>query len=540
MHFADLFEVLADTFSDNACLVCGSSRRTWREFDDRAARLAQALQSAGLSAGAKVAFYLYNGNEYIEAYFATLKIRGVAVNVNYRYVEQELKYLLEYSDAEAIFFHSSLGERVVNVTRDMPQIKLLVEIENDTQHVPQAKRYEDIITSHAPALRIPRFDTDLFMNFTGGTTGMPKGVVYQMGDLTGHYLSNLAAYFGGNKQVKTAEDLVDFAKLMTSFNPPPASLPACPLMHTAGLLNGLLSQLLCGAKIVTLQSQSFDAVEMLETIERERITFTVIVGDAFCLPILEALDKAKSAGRTYDLSSLKMVMSSGVAWSRESKRRLLEYADAQLMDAMGATEGGMGMSVSNRKQLPGENGIKFNMFPDTKVFDENDQEIQPGSGKVGHIAAGGGFVPIAYYKDPEKSAKTFRVINGKRYSFIGDMGTVEADGTLTVMGRGSGCINTAGEKVFPEEVEAVLRLHPDVDDCLVLAAPHDRFGHCVAAIIATNARNDGIAESITQHCKLKLAGYKVPRVLNFQAKIERGPNGKADYKWAKGLIDTNM
>lgn len=539
MHFADFFEVLADSFADRDCLVCGSNRRTWREFDDRASRIAQALQNAGLSAGAKVAFYLYNGNEYIEAYFATLKIRGVAVNVNYRYVEQELKYLLEYSDAEAIFFHSSLGERVANVTRNMPQIKLLVEVDDGGHHHAQAMRYEELIASHPPAARIARSDTDLFMNFTGGTTGMPKGVVYQMGDVAGYYLGNLAAFFGINKQLKTVEDLVDFARMASSVSPSPASLPACPLMHTAGLMNGVLPQLLCGAKIVTLQSKSFDAFEMLEAIERERVTFSVIVGDAFCLPILEALDKAKAEGKAFDLSSLKMIMSSGVAWSPESKRRLLEYADVQLMDAMGATEGAMGASVSSRKLSPSENGVKFNMFPDTKVFDEDDKEIQPGSGKVGHIAAGGGFVPIAYYKDPDKSAKTFRVINQKRYAFIGDMGTIEADGTLTVLGRGSGCINTAGEKVFPEEVEAILRLHPDVNDCLVLAAPHERFGHCVAAIIATNSRESEAVESITQFCKLKLAGYKVPRIFKFQPRIERGPNGKADYKWARNLLKIN-
>jgi len=536
MHFADVFEAIADTIPDSEALVCGSTRRTWREFDDRAARLSQAFFDAGLQPNSKVGFYLYNGNEYTEAYFATIKSRGVAVNINYRYVEKELQYLLEYSDTEVLIYHSSLSERVAAVVEHMDQIKLLIEVDDGGNHYEKALRYEDVIASRNPAQRIERAQDDLFMNFTGGTTGMPKGVVYHIGEITDFYLDNLPAFFGFEAKLDNKAAIAQFVTMLSKANPTPSALPACPLMHTAGLMNGMLNQLLCGAKIVTLQSRSFDAVEMLETIEREKISFTVIVGDAFCIPILKALDEAKAAGKDYDLSSLKVVISSGVAWSPESKRRLLEYVDAQLMDGLGATEGSMGMSVTNRNTPPGASG-KFDKAPTTKVFTEDDREVEPGSGEIGYIAAGGAFVPVEYYKDPEKSAKTFRVINGKRYAFIGDMGTIEADGSLTVAGRGSGCINTAGEKVFPEEVESVLKQHADIEDCIVVGIPHERFGQGVAAVVATRENSNLDHDAILAYSKESLAGYKCPRVISVQKTIKRGPNGKPDLPWAKALLE---
>lgn len=536
MHFANAFETIADTIGDQPALVCGDSRRTWREFDDRAARLSSALLKAGVQPNSKVGFYLYNGNEYVEMYYATLKSRCAAANINYRYVEKELKYLLEYSDTEVLIYHSSLSERVANVAEGMDQIKLLIEVDDGGKHYPKAVRYEDLIAANEPAPRLERSRDDHFMNFTGGTTGLPKGVVYHIGEVTDSYVQGLPAFIGMDMKLDSYEAVAKFVAMLAKGNPTPASLPACPLMHTAGLMNGLLIQMLCGAKVVTLTSRSFDAKEMLETIEREKVTFTVIVGDAFCIPMLQALDEAKAAGKVYDLSSLKAVMSSGVVWSPDSKKRLLEYVDAQLIDALGATEGGMGLSITNRQTPPGQTG-KFNKMPTTKVFTEDGREVQPGSGEEGFIAAGGSFVPVAYYKDPEKSAKTFRIIDGKRYAFIGDMGRIEADGTLTVLGRGSGCINTAGEKVFPEEVEVVLREHPDIEDCLVVGIPHERFGQQVAAVVALREGASLSGEEILAYCKESLAGYKCPRTINIQPKVKRGPNGKADLPWAKDLLE---
>lgn len=534
MHFANVFEAIADAIPNNEALVCGNNRRSWQEFDDRASRLSQAFMNEGLEANGKVGFYLFNGNEYIESYFATIKSRGVAVNINYRYVEKELQYLLEYSDTEILIYHSSLSERVAKVTANMDQIKLLIEVDDGGNHYEKAVRYEDLIANNSPAPRIERAQNDQFMNFTGGTTGMPKGVVYHIGEVTDFYLNSLPAFYGFDLTLDSEAAVAEFVKMVAPGKP--ASVPACPLMHTAGLLNGLLTQLLFGAKIVTLESRSFDANEMLKVIEQEKVTFTVIVGDAFCLPILKALDEAKAAGKSYDITSLKAIMSSGVVWSPDSKRRLLEYADLKLIDAMGATEGSMGMAITDRQTPPNSTG-KFSKMPDTKIFTEDGREIKAGSGEVGFIAAGGAFIPVEYYKDPEKSAKTFRVIDGKRYAFIGDMGTLEADGTLTVVGRGSGCINTAGEKVFPEEVETVLREHKEIDDCLVVGIPHERFGQCVAAIVAPAAGSSLDADAILAYCKESLAGYKCPRTISLQDKVKRGPNGKTDLPWAKKLLE---
>ena len=396
MHFADLFEAVADAVGDGPALVNGSQTRSWAELDDRASRLATALQSAGLTANSKIGFFLYNGNEYTEAYFATLKMRGVAVNINYRYRGKELQYLLDYSDAEALFYHRSLSSVVAEVANSLPKLKLLVEVDDGGDGYIDALSYEGLIASSAPAARIERSDEDQFMNFTGGTTGYPKGVVYRMGDVTSFYLASLPSFFGSTAVLNSSEDVAAFAKDLSASPAPPVSLPACPLMHTAGLMNGLLTQMLCGAKIVTLQSRSFDASEMLVAIERERVTFSVIVGDAFCRPILDALNIAAKNDRYYDLSSLKFIMSSGVAWSLESKQQLLKSVDAYLIDAMGATEGGMGMSICSRDIPPTPTG-KFGKMPDTKVFTEDDREIEPGSGEAGYIAAGGKFVPIAYY-----------------------------------------------------------------------------------------------------------------------------------------------
>tara|TARA_R110000772_G_scaffold84241_1_gene177958 strand:+ start:1801 stop:3426 length:1626 start_codon:yes stop_codon:yes gene_type:complete len=539
MHFADLFEAVADAVGEQPALVNGAVRRTWSELDDRSARLASAMQNAGLQPDSKIGFFLYNGNEYVEAYFAALKIRGVAVNINYRYREKELQYLLDYADAEALFFHRSLSAVVAEVVNYLPKLKLLIEIDDGGISKIAANSYESLIESNLPAARIERSNEDNFMNFTGGTTGYPKGVVYRMGDVTEFYLSSLPSFFGSSAILNNCEDLAAFAKELSASPMPPVSLPACPLMHTAGLMNGLLTQMLCGAKIVTMQNRSFDAYEMLEAIERERVTFSVIVGDAFCRPILEALDKALKTGRTFDLSSLKFVMSSGVAWSLESKQKLLKFADAYLIDAMGATEGGMGMSICSRAIPPVATG-KFGRMPDTKLFSEDNREIEPGSNEIGYIAAGGKFVPIAYYKDPEKSAKTFRTIGGKRYSLTGDMGTIDADGTLNLLGRGSGCINTAGEKVFAEEVESVLNRHDAVVDCLVVGAPHERFGQCVAAVVAlsSDAPADANMPGVLQnYCKQEMAGYKCPRIIKFVDEIVRGANGKPDYKWAEKQLE---
>jgi len=536
MHFADVFEHIADELGSAEALVCGDHRISWQELDERAARLAAALGKAGLGPDSKVALYMYNCNEYVEAYYATLKLRGVGINVNYRYTDNELLYLLDNSDAEALIFHGSLADRVEKIHRQAPKLKLLIEVDDGGKQLVGAVDYEKIIQSTPPAPRVPRSSDDIVMNFTGGTTGMPKGVMYRIGDMSAGCALLAPLLFGINDDISSPVDAASVAQKIRQSGLTPVSLPACPMMHTAGMMNGVLSQMFLGSKVVSLTGRSFDAREFCETVEREKVSFTVIVGDPFCVPILEVLEAARDANKPYDLSSLKIIMSSGVAWSRENKARLLEFGDFQLIDAMGATEGFMGMQINNRASPPGQAG-KFIKMAEARVFDENDQEIEPGSGRIGHIAAGGASVPIGYYKDPEKSAKTFRTINGKRYAFIGDQGTIEADGSLTVHGRGSGCINTAGEKVFPEEVEDVLKSHEAIKDCIVTGIPDPKYGQTVAAVVETSLSRAELESVVKALCMERLAGYKRPRTLVIQKRIQRAPNGKPDLPWARSLLE---
>jgi 3-oxocholest-4-en-26-oate---CoA ligase len=284
---------------------------------------------------------------------------------------------------------------------------------------------------------------------------------------------------------------------------------------------------------VVFRNEHFDAGALWALVERERVSDIAIVGDAFARPMLNALQAAAAAGRPYDVSSLKVIISSGVMFSREIKEGLLSFADITIIDGMGATEGGMGTAVVSREAPPGETA-KFIANPTTKVFDENDREIAPGSDQIGMIA-NGGFTPIGYYKDPEKSARTFREIDGHRYSFPGDFANIAADGTLILLGRGSACINNGGEKVFPEEVEEALKAHPDVEDCLVVGVPDERFGQRVTAVLSARDGQGLDEAALADFVRTRIAGYKTPRQIIVVETVRRAPNGKADYGWAKAV-----
>jgi fatty-acyl-CoA synthase len=288
-----------------------------------------------------------------------------------------------------------------------------------------------------------------------------------------------------------------------------------------------------GGCAVVFRNEHFDAGALWNLIARERVSDIAIVGDAFAKPMLNALEAAKAASKPHDVSSLKLIISSGVMFSREVKAGLLSFCDIVIIDGMGATEGGMGTSVVSRAAPPGETA-KFLANPTTRVFDEDDREIEPGSDKIGMIANGGA-TPIGYYKDPEKSAKTFRVIDGHRYSFPGDFAKIAADGTLILLGRGSVCINTGGEKVFPEEVEEALKAHPDIYDCLVVGVPDPRFGERVTAVLSLREGHSLDEAALLEFARTRIAGYKMPRQIILAPEVRRAPNGKADYKWAKSV-----
>ena len=532
-QFATIWESIADSIGDSPAVTQGTVTRTWSEYEQRASRLASALVDAGLQPQSKVGLYLYNSNEYLEAQFATFKFRGVPVNVNYRYLDEELLYLLDNSDAEALFFHSSLGDRVARVVDRLPKLKLLVEVSDDGEHhVVTAIPYNTLLADYDPMPRITRDEDDIYMLYTGGTTGMPKGVMYQMGSLVEGFVNGGLAFIGMTPPAEISQ-LGTTVRDAHASGIRPITIPGCPIMHGTGMWIGAMMPQSGGAHVITLQKRSFDAHEMFQVVQEKKATLAVVVGDSFVKPMIRALDEATAKGTPYDASSLKMIASSGVMWTSEVKEALLDRIEhVVLLDAMGSSEGSMGTSIS-MKGLPPKTA-KFAVAPTTKVFTDDDREVQPGSGEIGKVAAGGA-VPLGYYKDPEKSSKTFRTINGVRYSFPGDMATVEADGSLTLLGRGSQVINSGGEKIFPEEVEEAVKRVEGVLDCLVVGIDDEKFGQAVTAVASLSPGAKVEEAAIIANVKTQLAGYKAPKRVVFVTQIPRAPNGKADYKTARDM-----
>lgn len=532
MHYATLWESIADVIGDEPALAHGDLERNWTDFDERAARIAAAFTAAGLGPDSKIGLYLYNCPEYLEAQYGGFKMRGVPVNVNYRYLDDELWYLLDNADAEAIVFHSSLGDRVSRVVERLPKLKLAIEVD-DGGHVgavSSAVRFDDAIAGYDPMPRITRSEDDIYMLYTGGTTGMPKGVMYAMGGLTSGFVVSGFPLLGLQPPSDPAE-VAGLVKGAVESGNRLVSIPGAPLMHGTGVWLGAFVPHLAGGKVVTLTGRSFDSNELFQATQRHGATNVVVVGDAFVKPMIKALDDATAAGTPYDTSSLKLIISSGVMWTAEVKEALLERIEqVVLLDAIGSSEGSMGMSIT-MKGLP-PSTAKFSQMPTTKVFTEEGREVKPGSGEIGMLAAGGN-VPLGYFKDAEKSARTFRVINGERFSFPGDMAMVAEDGSLILLGRGSQVINTGGEKVFPEEVEEAVKRVAGVRDCLVVGVDDDKFGQAVTAVTSLDEGASVTEASIIASVKAELAGYKAPKRVVFVAQIPRAPNGKADYKAAK-------
>ncbi len=530
LHFATAWQTITDLIPDREALVCAEVRRTWREFDDRAARLAALLKNYGMDMGSKVGIYAHNSNEYLEAQYAIFKIRGCPINVNYRYTSDELVYVIENSDCEALFYQGCYAARIWEIQSRLSKVKLFVQIPDGTESLlPGSRDFEQEIRSNLPMPRIDDADPeDVYMLYTGGTTGMPKGVMYSHGSFINAMLGGIGSQ-GLDAPTETSQ-LPDLLAVLQLSGSTPTTLPACPLMHGTGMWLGAMIPLLYGGTVVTISKLGLDPHLIWDEVERNRVTQLVIVGDAFARPLLDALNHAADMGRPYDISSVKQIVSSGVMWSSEVKNGLLEHHNMVLVDAMGSTEGGMGTSVSSRDENPGT--AKFTLRPGVKVFDDEDREVAPGSGVAGKLATSG-LVPIGYYKDPGKSAATFREVDGVRYSFPGDFATVEEDGSITLLGRGSNCINTAGEKVYPEEVEEVIKQHPNVEDCLVVGLPDLRFGQRIVAVASCTEDSFSQPQEIIDFAREHLAGYKLPKQLFFEDTVRRSPAGKADYKWAK-------
>jgi fatty-acyl-CoA synthase len=518
-NFADVWEVVAETLPDAPALVQGERRQSRAEIDQRANGLARALLDLGVGAQDKVAQYLYNCPEYLETVFGTFKAGLVPVNTNYRYGDDELVYLWDNADAVAVVFHGTFGERIARLRPRLPRIKGWLWVDDGSGPCPDwALDYEEAVKSASDPVAPPwgRSGDDLYLLYTGGTTGMPKGVMWRQDDLF--------AALNSAAPLRFAEDAGLAGVRAALEGEGPVFLPACPLMHGTGAFTAFTG-LSVGGPVVLLSGRAFDPEEFLSTVAAEGVNNTSIVGDAFAKPILRALDQAP--GR-WDISSLGVVISSGVMWSEPTKQGLLRHHPGMLLvDSFASSEAlGMGRSISGSKGRA--KTARFALGRNARVIAADGRDVAPGSGEVGLLAVRGRN-PVGYYKDPEKTAQTFRTIDGARYSIPGDNATVDADGTLRVLGRGSVCINTGGEKVFPEEVEEVVKLHPAVRDAIVVGIPDERFGETICAVVEVGSDVPLERDDLAAHVKGRLASYKAPRHVLVVKTIGRAANGKADY-----------
>ena len=412
----------------------------------------------------------------------------------------------------------------------MPNLRLLVQVmdESGAALIDGAVAYDELLAAHDPMPRIDRTGDELLLLYTGGTTGMPKGVMWRNEDLFGTLADTVYGLIGEGMPATNAAAGPIAARIVAEGRAP-VHLPASPLMHGTGMFT-TLQALLGGGTIVTLAGRTFDPHELWRVVETERVTQGAIVGDAFCKPMLRALREAEADGRGYDTSSLALVISSGVMWSAEVKRELMERVQCICFDSLGSSEGvGFASSIS----APGveSSTAKFTIGTSAKVLTDDGREVQPGSVEIGMLAVGG-HIPLGYYKDAAKSATTFRVLAGTRWSIPGDFATVEADGSISLLGRGSVVINSGGEKIFPEEVEEAVKQHPAVVDALVVGLPDERFGEAVTAVVTLTPGTQTTTAEL-EAALGTLARFKHPRKWVFVDDVLRAPNGKADYKAAK-------
>jgi acyl-CoA synthetase (AMP-forming)/AMP-acid ligase II len=528
LHPATVWEAIADVQPDRLAVAHGTTHRTWAQLEHRAAKFAGALNAAGLRPGAKVGQLLFNSPEFVESYFGALKARAVPFNINYRYVADEVAYLLENADAEALIFHSSLSSVVAPALERVP-LKLAIAVDDGGPPPEGCTPYGTLLANAAVAPRITRSADDITLVYTGGTTGMPKGVVTKVGAILAQVLESVPPLLG-EPPVEGPGKVPALVSRLAASDTRLISLPASPLVHNTGLAMGMLTALGFGGTVVLTESRHFDPVEVWETIERERVTTLTIVGDPFARPLLHSL--AVDVKR--DLSSLRFISSSGAMFSTEIKTGLLELIPGvAIIDLIGASEGTMGVAIATRDN-PGTTA-RFTPARGVLVLDDDDTPVAPGSGEAGRVALPGG--AEGYFKDEVKSAATFRLIDGRRYTLPGDYATVETDGSLTLLGRGSACINTAGEKVFPEEVEEVLKSLPAVEDALVFGVDDERFGQRVVGVLSLSAGATESVDSILAEARFHLAGYKVPRTVRVVHEMPRTPVGKPDYAVARRMYE---
>jgi fatty-acyl-CoA synthase len=533
-NLADLFDLVAETVPDRLAVAHGpgGAARSWREFGARTNALARHLQRSH-APGDKLAIYSYNRPEFVEALAGAMKARLVPVNVNYRYREDELVYLFDNSDATAVVYEAAFADRVAKIRDRLPKVREWIELADASGAGGNAFAvpYEETTRGDGARLDAARSPDDMVFLYTGGTTGMPKGVMWTQGAIFEALGGGGIAALGEKPSRDAAEQRARIAREGTSVR----LLPACPLMHGTGQFTAF-NALAGGGAIVTCDSQHLDPLELWSTAAARGAGAIAIVGDAFAKPMLRALDE--NPGR-FDLAQLRLIVSSGVLWSPAVKQGLLRHLpQAVLMDSFGSSEAmGFGTELTT-KDASVQLG-RFRIGPDCKVFTPDGREVAPGSGEAGFVARSGP-IPLGYYKDEKKTAETFRTWQGRRWSIPGDFCTVEADGTLRLHGRGSVCINTGGEKVYSEEVEETLKLHPAVRDAVVVGVPDEKWGEAVTALVELEGGRAASEAELRGFVRERLAGYKVPKRVVFAPSVGRSPSGKADYKAAKAKVKESL
>ena len=534
LNIADLAEHAIDAVPDRVALICGDDQLTYAQLEEKANRLAHYLIDQGVNKDDKVGLYCRNRIEIVIAMLGIVKAGAILVNVNYRYVDGELKYLFENSDMVALVHERRYADRVANVLPETPNVKTVLVVEDGTEDPSgDFRKYGGVEFYSAIAQGSPERDfgdrsaDDIYLLYTGGTTGFPKGVMWRHEDI-------YRVLFGGTDFAtgEFVKDEYDLAKAAAE-NPPMIRYPIPPMIHGATQSATWMS-IFSGQ--TTVLAPEFDADEVWRAIHDHKVNLLFFTGDAMARPLLDTLQAIQKEGDgsdSLDLSSLFLLASTAALFSTSIKEKLLELLPNRVItDSIGSSETGFGGTSIVAKGEHHMGGPRVTIDHRTVVLDEDGNEVEPGSGVRGVIAKKGN-IPVGYYKDEEKTRQTFRIYNSVRYAIPGDYAEVEADGTVTMLGRGSVSINSGGEKIYPEEVEAALKGHPDVFDALVVGVPDPRFGQHVAAVVQPRGGARPTLAELDSFVRSEIAGYKVPRSLWYVDEVKRSPAGKPDYRWAK-------
>ena len=536
---ADIFEGVVDRVPDREAIVHGSTRLTYKELDARSNKAANALKKLGIKKGSHIGIYAFNCVEWLEIMLGAYKLCAIPININYRYVEEELKYLIDNADMEAIFYHKQFSNKLENIKSHLPLLKDFICIEDNSGEndvIDKSFNFEDLIANEDESrLDVDRSGDDKYILYTGGTTGMPKGVVWRMEDVLMTLGGGIDAVTG--EKYPTPEAFAD-----KCLQDQTIALALAPFMH-GGAQWQSFNSFFSGWKLIINDQVSFDADYVWEVVAKEKVMNLTIMGDAMGRPLCDALPRAIEKG--LDLSSLFVLSSTASVFSASIKDTILEYLpNLFLIDAVGSSEtGATGVNIHTKdgKLKDSGGGPKFTKPNFSEILNLDTKEVIPPSDTetIGYLARKG-HVPVAYYKDEEKSKKTFIEVGGVRYSIPGDMANYEEDGQMTLLGRGSVSINSGGEKIFPEEVEMALKAHPNIFDCLVVGVKDDRWGQKVVAVIQRRENDELSLDDIKDVASKYIASYKMPKEIVFSELIERAPSGKPNYQWAQEFANSKL